>query len=387
MTEQIIETMKGRLARRHFERGRQYELQQRPDQAMEAYRAACALDPCDAEPWFALGKLEALHGRCEAALTAIQGALDRGGPDPEVLEWRAYVYGRLRRYDEALADYRQILDDGPPVVRVNAGRMLLALGSYDEAEAMLADSDDPAAEALLDALPRYREFRPGEPTDDLRAARYLYGATLMLGTFGDGGLRIGHFRYLLLTPRHAAVTLRRLCRLVASRGWRFDAVGGRGPHHGPVARALADLLGLPWREEPGPGRVLLASAVVRDADEAQALREPWRAAGAQVLDFALGLAAGDPVPREPALLGFAGSCAVPWYRVDASARLVPDEDAADGELPGWRVGAPFVDPNSSRVASGLLGACRAGPDDPLAAEVLAWYVERHAQVRALRWDE
>ncbi len=386
MAEGVIDGMKERLARRHFERGRQFEIQNRADEALVAYRQACALEPSGAEPFFALGRLEALQGRCEAALGVLEKALDRDG-DPEIVEWRAYVLGRLRRYEEALADYRRILDDGPPVVRVNAGRMLLALGRYDEAGEMLAGCDDAAAATLLDALARYREFAAGERTDDVRAARYLYGRTLLLGTLGDGGLRVGTFRYLLLTPAHFATTAQRLVRLVRRRGWRFDAVGGQGPHHAPVARALSEILDVPFADQPRGGRVLLAAAVLRDAGEAAALRRPWIEAGAHVLDFALGLSAGDPDLEEPALLGFAGTSAVPWYRVEASARRVSDPGVTDGDWPGLRVGAPFIDPNAPRVAAALLEAFRARSEDPLADEVLAWYLDRHAQVRALRWDD
>lgn len=387
MAEGIIQGMMGRLARSHYERGRCYELQDRVAEAVRAYRRAAELEPGWAEPHFALGRLEAQAGRYASALTALEraAALDA---DPEIVEWRAYVLGRLRRYEEALDAYLSILDEGPPVVRVNAGRMLLALGRYDEAERLLRESNEPCAAMLLDALPRYREFRPGERTDEPRALRYLFGGTVVLGTLGDGGVALSGSTYLLLSPRHVAVTVGRLRRLAALRGWHFDGVAGEGAHHGPVARLVAEVLGVPLVDEPRRGRrVLLASAVVDGLETARRLRAPWEAAGARVLDFALGLSNVEmPSPEEPALVGFVGCCAVPWFRVERRSRLVPDPTVTGGEFPGFRVGEPFVNPNSKCVDAELREALRRDLEDPFARAVLAWYVERHGQARALRWE-
>jgi len=379
--------MKTRLAQKHFERGRDFELQDREADALEAYRQACELSPDFADPYYALGRLEASRGRCETALTHLERAAALSD-DPEIVEWRAYAFGRLRRYGEALADYLSILDQGDPVVRVNAGRMLLALGRYDEAERLLVESDEPSARPLLDALPRYQEYTGGETPDDMRATRYLFGGTLVIGTLGDGGVPLVNTRYALLTDRHVSVTIGRLLRLVRECRWSFDAVAGRGPHHGPVALALADLLDLPLTARPEhDARVLLVSAVVEGATEARGLVTPWRKAGARVLHFALGLVPdGDPSPEEPEIVGFVNRCAAYWYRVAPYARLEPAEDTGDAEWPGFRVGPAFVDPNSERVAADLVEACRKYRHDPLASAVLDYYLRRHPQVRALGWN-
>lgn len=380
-------TMTERLAARHFERGRQFELQERVEEAIEAYERAVALQPASADAWFALGRLRAMRGQFPEALALLDAAVKRSD-DGQIREWRAYVYGRLRRYEEALADYRAVVDAGDPSVRVNLGRMLLALGRFDEAEAVLARADDPAGHQLLGALPRYREFS-GERLDDMRTTRYLFGRTLLLGTLGDGGLRPTAHRYLLLTPRHVAVTLRRLLRLVEARGWRFDGVGGDGPHHGPVARAVAELSGLPrLRPEAAEGAsILLCSAVVRGAAEALRLEGPWKARGARPLHAAMGLVPdGDPDEDEPALVGFVGRCAVGWHRVESFSRLERDAAVEDGPWPGFRVGPAYIDPNTERVAGELVEAVRASEGfDPTDEAVLAWYT-RHARTRAFAWS-
>lgn len=388
-----------RIARKHFERGRMFELQDKAEEAQDAYREACALDPQFPEPWYFLGRMLATGGRDESALSESLEMLDRAltfGEDSEIIEWRGYVNGRLRRYDDALKDYQAAIPGGAPGVRINAGRMLMALGRYDEAEQVLRESDEPAAQPLLDALPRYREFiepvpagstRPPrplrDPVEEARAMRYLFGATLVLGTLGDGGLELRLPRYLQLTYRHCAVTIGRLLRLVRERNWHFDAVGGSGPHHGPVAAALAELLEVPLVEKGAPGqRVLLAHGVLRGADEAQSLRKPWVAAGAEVVQLALGFSSrGDPSRAEPDLVGLPAQCAVEWYRVEPWSRLESDPTVTSGDFPGFRVGPAFFDSNSPRVTQALVEACRKYKNDPVAAAVLDYY-RRHAQLRA-----
>jgi len=388
-----------RIARKHYERGRMFELQDKTDEAIDAYRDACALGPEFPEPWFCLGRLEASSGREEYVLKDALAMLDRAlsfGEDPEISEWRGYVNGRLRRYDAALEDYLAAISGGAPGVRVNAGRMLLALGRYDEAERILKEAEEPAAAPLLDALPRYREFiepagtersnarrPPRDPVEEARAMRYLFGSTLVLGTLGDGGLELQLSRYQLLSYRHCGLTLARMVRLVRERDWRFDAIGGGGPHHGPVAAALAEMLELPWHDKPaGDLRMLLVHGVVSTLDEARQLRRPWVSAGAEVTQLALGYSdRGDPSPHEPELIGLPAPCAVEWYRVDPWARLEQDITVKGGEFPGFRVGPAFFDGNQPRVTRALVDACRRHRGDALAGAVLAYY-RRHPQVRA-----
>ncbi len=373
-----------RLARKHFERGRQFELQEKLDEAVGCYERAVALEPQSADAYLALGRLQAMRGQFQTALKLLTEASTRSS-DPQIFEWRAYVYGRLRRYEDALADYHAVLEEGEPSVRVNLGRMYLALSRYDEAEAVLAESAEDSGKQLLAALPRYREFR-GERLDDMRTTRYLFGRTLLLGTMGDGGLRPTGHRYLMLSTRHVALTLRRLAALVEERGWRLTGIGGDGPHHGPVARVMAEVLGLP-RVEPATadGPVLLCSAVLKGSTETKRAEAPWRAAKVPFVHAAVGLVpVGDPDEDEPAVIGFAGRCAVYWHRVESFSRLVQDRDAKDGPWPGFKVGPAFVDPNTDRVCTALLEAMRQPITDPAAEAILAWYT-RHAQTRAHAW--
>ena len=213
--------------------------------------------------------------------------------------------------------------------------------------------------------------------------RYLFGSTLVLGTLGDGGLALRLPRYQLRSYRHCALTLGRMMRLVRERDWHFDAIGGSGPHHGPLAAALAELLELPWTEKPaGPSRILLVSGVVRSLDESQQLRKPWVSAGAEVTHLALGYAhRGDPSPQEPELIGLPAPSAVEWFRVEPWARLEADDSVTTGDFPGFRVGPAFFDGNQPKVTQALVEACRKHRGDALAGAVLDYY-RRHPQVRA-----
>ncbi|MCA9547540.1 MAG: tetratricopeptide repeat protein [Myxococcales bacterium] len=377
--------MTDELAWRQYERGRRYELQGRNDEATAAYEAAVALDPGFPEAYFALARMIAGQGRHEAALPLLDRAVALRA-DVEILEWRAYVLGRLRRHEAALEDYRQVVEAGEGQARINLARMLLALRRYDEAEAELERAEDPSAEVLLEALPRYREFGEDESIEDQRAARYLFGRTVVLGGRGEG-LKLRNRRFLLVTAPHVAVMVHRLQALARRAGWTFDGVAGDHAHHAPVADLVAQQLGLPRVSEPKAGqRVLLCSAVVDGNQEARRLRRPWLDGRCEVMHFALAFVPHEPPDAaEPDLIGVAARAAVPWYKVAEWSRLEADPEHQDGDWPGFRVTPPFVDPNRARVLGGLLEGVAERGEDRHCDEIVAWYSERHPQARAFRW--
>ncbi len=309
------------LARKHFERGRQYELQGRTVDAVAAYEQAVGLEQPLAKVYFHLGRIHATNGRYRQAVALLDQAVELEPDTTQHREWRGYVRGRLRRYEEALADYRAVEETGDRQVKVNVGRMLLALRRYEEAEdALEACKDDKSAGILLDALPRYREFWDEyDRTDDHRGVRYLFGRTMVVGTLND--YKESSSRYLLLSYPHLGLTLRRFLHFVKEQGWTFDAVAGSGPAHRAVAEYMGRALGLPFRDLPGPGKVLLCSAVVEGGADAKKLATSWRKRG-QVMHFALGMIPkGDPNAEEPEVVGYVGRCAVPWHRVQTYSRL------------------------------------------------------------------
>jgi hypothetical protein len=102
-----------------------------------------------------------------------------------------------------------------------------------------------------------------------------------------------------------------------------------------------------------------------------------------VLHFAAGMVPPrDPSSEEPAVLGWVGRCAVPWYRVEPYSRLIADDSATEGPYPGFRVGPPSVDPNTRSVQAELMTAYAALGDDPHREPILDYFMRRHPQVRA-----
>ncbi|MBU0554113.1 tetratricopeptide repeat protein [Myxococcota bacterium] len=369
--------MKEKLARRHFERGKQFELMDQLDEAAEAYQRACELAPSFPEPFFALGRIEANQGDYEEALSLLDEAVLRA-PEREFFEWRAFVKGRLRRHEEAIEDYRRV-DESDPQVVLNIARMLLGLRRYDEVEACLSGLTEPQAEVLLDALPRYREFFEHESLTTARAYHYLFAQTVLLGTLG--GAEGGDEDYLLFTPAHISFSLQRLNLVIKALGWRFEAVAGEGPHHGPLAEIMADWLGLPLNPDPAAGlRTLLISAVLEDLKASKAASRALREAKTPHVHFALSFSNlnGEPTKEGPDVVGYLGKSAVWWYRVASFSRLVLDEEDETG-LGALKVGPAFINPNVAEVIDEINAAPSRG--DPLLPSIIDFYT-RHAQLRA-----
>lgn len=381
------------LAWRHFERGRNYEIQSRLNEAIDAYRKAIDLKPDFPDAFFALGRIEANRGRNAEAVALFDQAVAIK-TTPEMLEWRAFVNGRLKRYEAALADYRVVVAGGEAHARINLGRILLALGRYDEAEEALRSASDDAAAVLLDALPRYREYASADATEDARAVRYLFARTVLLGTLADGGMRPRSAGGWCFTGGHFNITWRRFLAMARGERWHFDGVAGDGALHGPVADWAAQDAGWSRLSTPaaavaaGVGQVLLVSAVVEGVAQARQLVQPWRAAGLKVLHLVFAfMPTGQPAMDEPELVGFVGRCFVSWYRVNELSRLEFDPESTDPRWPGWRLQIPFVDPNRARVVAGLVAEAATAPPDRQRRRVVDYYRVSHRQVRAFEWDQ
>ena len=377
--------MTEQLARKQYERGRQFELQDRHAEAIEGYRGACKLSPSFPEPYQALGRLLALRGQLTEALGYLNEALDRGD-DVQTRQWRGYVLGRLHRYEDALSDYLLLRDLCDPQIEVNIGRMLLALRRFDEAEDVLVVLSDPSAEQLMNAIPRYREF--DVIAEDVRSIRYLFGGTCVLGTMGEESLRITDEKYQLLEYAYIAFTVHRFLALAEKQRWTFDAVLGKGVRHEPFARAMAKLMGKPWHRDPQDDktRYLVCSSVLNGVPDAATATQAVRLKGSPHLHFALGMIPkGDPNPKEPHIIGFVNRCAVPWYKVEAFARLQPISDDDTQSIPGMTVGPAFINPNSSEVIDAIVTAVRTTQLDATWPSIQRWY-ETHARIRCGQWD-
>ena len=377
--------MTEQLARKHFERGRQFELQDKGDEALSAYLKSCQLQPSFSAPFEAVGRMLALQGRFSEAVVHLDTAIELGA-DSQTRQWRGYVLGRLHRYEDALADYLQLRELADHQIEVNIGRMLLALRRFDEAENVLSAISDPTAVQLLNAIPRYREFDVF--AEDVRSIRYLFGGTCVLGTLGESGLRIIDEKYQLLDYAHIAFTLHRFIAQCRRYQWSFDVVIGAGARHQPFAQAVAQILNLPWREKASSGyeRYLVCSSVIDGVGESAALTKELRDAGVAHLHFTLGLIPkGDPSPSEPHLVGFVNRCAVPWYRVEPFSRLQPGTASGDSNGLEFHIGPAFINPNRSEVVRAIVDAYKQTKLDSEWADIDAWY-RKHQRLRCSQWD-
>src|SRR5262249_8007844 len=90
------------------------ELQGRYREAESLYRTAIARDARDAVPLNTLAWLIALKdGSGRAALGLINRAIERAGPDPELLDTRAVIYLTTGQSDRALTDLDEAIAASP----------------------------------------------------------------------------------------------------------------------------------------------------------------------------------------------------------------------------------------------------------------------------------
>lgn len=101
------------LAPAQFALGAAYATAKKPDQAIEAFQAAGKLAPTDPQPLHAMGRVQASDKRLEAAVESFSAAL-AANPDylPALVD-RADALAELERNREALSDYERVLKKQP----------------------------------------------------------------------------------------------------------------------------------------------------------------------------------------------------------------------------------------------------------------------------------
>jgi serine/threonine-protein kinase len=123
-------------------------------EAAELDRRAVELEPENRATYYHLARALRCIGDFEGSLAAMTRAAELRGYDSTVFHQEiASSYRMAHRYDEALAEYRKILEVHPRlgVVRYECARTLLDTGRVDDAlsEMEVAIVDDPEARALL----------------------------------------------------------------------------------------------------------------------------------------------------------------------------------------------------------------------------------------------
>ena len=173
-----------------------------PDQAIEAYRRAAALQPKDPEPRLSAGLLLEKQNKFADAEEQYKQALALDPASSDALVGLANIYMRGRRFPEAEEYLKKVVSQRPndPVAYIQLGRVLAADQKYDDAIAELQAGlklapNDPSAQRDLaqiyldagkfpEAEALYRTLLATQPQDpDLH---YRLGQTLMkLKKFSD----------------------------------------------------------------------------------------------------------------------------------------------------------------------------------------------------------
>lgn len=173
-----------------------------PDEAIDAYQKAAALQPRDPEPHLSAGHLYEAQNKLSEAEQEYKQALvlDPGAADAVV--GLANVYMRGQRFPEAENYLRKVAEQRPndAVVHVQLGRILAAEQKYDDAipelqlALKLAPNDVAACRDLAEiyvnaakyaeAEALYRSLLAGQPNDP--ELHHQYGQALMkLKKFGE----------------------------------------------------------------------------------------------------------------------------------------------------------------------------------------------------------
>jgi tetratricopeptide (TPR) repeat protein len=146
----------------------------KPEQALEAYQRAAALQPKEAEPHFAAGILFEQQNKYSEAEQEYKQALALDPESRDAVMGLANLYMRGRRFPEAENYLRKLLGENPTSapVEIQLGRVLAAEGKNDEAIAALqagiklAPSDEAARRDLA-------ELYTAAEKNDLAEPEYL----------------------------------------------------------------------------------------------------------------------------------------------------------------------------------------------------------------------
>ena len=123
----------------------------RPEAAAESYRALLDANPADLRARHNLATALRAADRREEALAASEEAIARGLDVPQCPTLRAHLLAELGRFDEAVAQYRAVMDRYPDYLDAHEtfARLMPQIGRADEAMAAY----DRALEAAPDHLP------------------------------------------------------------------------------------------------------------------------------------------------------------------------------------------------------------------------------------------
>lgn len=122
-------------AKKWSDKGFSAYLDEKYQEAVDAYKEAVRLDPEDSTAWFRLGEAQQELKRDEEAVKSFQQATRLKSDDPRPWERLALAYIRLRRYEEAIdaANHATLLDTDNVLPWASLTAAYLAAGKCTEA--------------------------------------------------------------------------------------------------------------------------------------------------------------------------------------------------------------------------------------------------------------
>lgn len=202
----------------------------RPDEALDAYRAAVARDPALVEAQLALGDMLRARGEAAAAIASFTAALARRGEDPRIHLRLGEGHAALGAWHDAAASYRQAIAHGLDRggVHNNLGLALSRAGDGDGAiqafrRAAVLDAADPTP------LVNLGDAYLGEGDAD-RAEHALRAALALDATLPAAHLNLGNVQRRRNRLTEAAQSYRRATELAP----------GNARTHGNLGLALVE---------------------------------------------------------------------------------------------------------------------------------------------------
>ena len=288
--------------------------------AAESFRNATNLDG-DLHSFFNLGYVLLRLERLDEASEAFQRCLELSPGQPAALyelSWIAYIKGDYQHALTTLAiPLRSFANDWE--LHLLRGNCYMGLQQFDDAlaafrKAQFLTEDVSAQTTLLGriaAVERHREFCALGTTND---QLYAEGGVIYLGSSQDDGLQIAEMAHFHFTYPDIGTTLQRFIALYQSCRWHFTAIVALDKSGAPLARAIAQLTGVPLRAPRDLRANDAALLVLAVAREAELLQLTLERIPCKHLTFCLGLNWLRHSTLLPEVIGIVAhnSCSLPW---------------------------------------------------------------------------
>ena len=317
--------------------------QGRPEQALAGYEAAVAADPQDYESWNNLGNLRAELGQSDAAITALERAINLRRDVPALYVNLAKLLARLERHDARLRTMEEAAHRLPsdPEVLLELGLARAAARDLDGAEHAFREAIRETREGFTSAW-----LELGLLYENLNRIGDLEKLVAEAEKRGIEGAELGFLRAWVLRRQGdfaAALPLAEAAPETISPIRRFQLIAEIADRVGQSAKAFAafEAMNQASLAEAGP---------TNDDYRAEVAAEAARLTPARVAKWTR----GEVTPEPPAPVFIAGFPRSGTTLLDTLLMNIPDLHVLE-ELPVMRQVEAMIDP---AALGGLTGAER-----------------------------